>query len=507
MKNPILVKNEQEANRLAAQITLITILFLALVYTLNVLRIFIAPQGPMTIAMVFSTVMMVIPAFLVFVLKQDKGWVRYVIVTVCILMVAVLSLLLSWHVVLLFVYPVAIASLYFSRKLSWYAVILSLIMFGASQYGSLYAGGVSDRNLKDAYEVILYGVAPRSIELLALSFIFIRLSHRTKLLLENVVGAEEQKENLERIMALTDKSYEVTNVLADSVKELSSATSHALASNEAITKMTGDIVQGSQQTIQYVGEATGTVSGVATDLQTIARENLSISSLSHEAKSLSDSNSVNMKDAANGILQIHNSTKSSRDIILRLGEKSNEVANIAQVIQGIAESTSLLSLNASIESARAGEQGKGFAVVASEIRKLADQTQLAAGNIAKLIQHVVGDTQEAVESMDENTKLVELGKTLINKADKSSAEVSHSVEIVNEMARSIAELSGNLAENGKHLHKAVENISNLTTDNMDKLKGILQSSEEQLKAMNNVAVYVKSIDETSGELLTVVNQS
>jgi hypothetical protein len=95
--NSILRKNEQEANRFAALITLITISFIALVYLLDVLKIFIAPLGPMTVAMSIATVCMLVPSFIVFLLKQDKSWVKYVIVTFCSLMVAVLSTLLSWR--------------------------------------------------------------------------------------------------------------------------------------------------------------------------------------------------------------------------------------------------------------------------------------------------------------------------------------------------------------------------------------------------------------------------
>lgn len=506
MENNILDMNEKEANKLAAQITALTISFLVLVYILNVLGIFIVPQVPMTIAMGTATLLLLIPAFLVLFLKQYDAWVKYVIVTACTLMVSVTSLLLSWHVILLFIYPIAIASLYFSRKLSWYAVVLSLLLFFISQYGSLYMDGVADKNLKDAYSMIIYGIVPRSIELLALSLIFIRLSHRTKTLLQNVVGAQEQKETLNYIMTITDKSYQVANVLSKSVKELLEATGNAITTNENITKMTGNIVDDSKQTIRYVEEAGSVVSDIVSDLKLIADDNVKISDVSQETKRLTNSNTINMKNAAEGIRQIDDAAKKSKDIILKLGEKSYEIVNIAQIIKSIAESTSLLSLNASIESARAGEHGRGFAVVATEIRILAEQSQQAAGNIAELIQTVVADTMEAVNAIDYNAKLVEKGLALINKADQSSAEVSDSIQKVNAIATNAATLSSTVAKNGDKINSAVEGISKLTVESMERLKGILQSSEEQLKAVNEVAAFVEAIDTTSDELLSVVNK-
>ncbi len=505
--NTILIRNEREANKLAAKISLIMIVFIAFVYVLDVLGIFVVPLLSMSIAMGAATMFLLVPSFLVFILKSNRPCIKYFIVISCTLMVSVLSLLLAWHVVIMFIFPIAIASLYFSRKLSWYAVILSLVCYAASQVGSFYSGGVTDHNLPGMFEVVLYGIAPRSIEVLALSSIFITLSGRTKKLLQSMVGAEDQKNTLDQMMALTDKSYEVTNTLTDSVKELSGVTGNAIKSNEQIAKMTGKIVNDSQQTIEYVGEASSVVSTVASNLKIIAKDNKQISIVTQEAKVLTDNNTANMKDAANGIYQIDEATKKSRDIILRLGEKSNEIANIAQVIKNIATSTNLLSLNASIESARAGEQGKGFAVVASEIRGLAEQSQQAVGNIEQLIQKVLEDTSEAVNSMDVNMNIVQNGLAMIHKADKSSEEVTKSIEKINSMAKNITTISTSVADNGEKITKAVDNISNLTTDNMDMLKTILTASEEQLRAMNEVAVFVQSIDSTSIELLSVVNKT
>ncbi|BCJ97367.1 methyl-accepting chemotaxis protein [Anaerocolumna chitinilytica] len=507
MGGNIMERNEREANRLAAQITLITILFLALVYVLNVLRIFIAPQGPMTVAMGTAALLMLVPTFLVRVLKRNDVYVKYVIVACCILMVAVLSLLLSWHVVLLFVYPIAIASLYFSRPLSWFAVIVSLLLFSGSQVGALYAGGVSDHNLTGLYEVVLYGVAPRSIELLALATIFINLSGRTKGLLTSMVSATDQQKALEQIVALTDKSHEVTNTLNSSVKELSEVTGHAIMNNEQIKDMAKNIVDDSRQTIHYVKETGSVMAAVATDLRTIADNNQKISSVSREAKGLTEENTLNMKAAAKSIQSIHEATTKSRDIILRLGEQSNEIGDIAQIIKNIAANTNLLSLNASIESARAGEQGKGFAVVASEIRGLAEQSQQAADNIALLIQKVVGDTMEAVKSMDYNAKLVENGLELVIKANQSSNDVTASIEKMNEMAVGIADLSETVAGSGDRIHRAVEGINKHTVESMDRLEGILKASEEQMVSMREVAAGVEVIDMTSEELLSVVTKS
>jgi methyl-accepting chemotaxis protein len=305
---------------------------------------------------------------------------------------------------------------------------------------------------------------------------------------------------------MTDKSYEVTNTLSNSVKVLSEITNSAIKSNEKITEKTGNIVGESQQTILFVKEAGSIVSSVASSLDVIADENKKISKVSQETMALTDNNMLNMKDAADSMQDIDKATRESRVIIERLNEKSNEIADITKVIKRIAEKTNMLSLNATIESARAGEHGRGFAVVSEEIRALAAQSQAAAGNIEALIRNVLEDTSEAVHSMDMNMTIVGNGLKLIQKVDKSSEALTQSISNVNILAQDIAAISTTAAGNGDRINNAVEGISRLTTESMEKLKSILTSSEEQLKAMNEVAASVNLINETSYELMKVVNK-
>ncbi len=505
--NNILSRNEQESNKLASIIALISIAFIALVYLLNVVGIFIVPKVTMTIALGLATVFMLVPPFLVFVLKLQGAWIKYATVTACVLMVSIMSAFLSWHAIALFIYPMAIAALYFSKPLSRYSLIISLIFFTGGQICSLYTNAIVDKNLTTLYDMIVYGILPRNIELLTVSLIFITLSNRTNKLLQNVVGAEDQKSTLDTIMALTDKSYEVTNTLAKSVKNLSEITEDTMKANERITTKTGNIVDGSQQTLQFVDEAGSIVSEVSVKLNEMASENHQIAEVSQEVKNLTDDNLANMKDAAKEMEQIDRVTKDSKAIITRLGERSNEISNIVEVIKGLSTSTNLLALNASIESARAGEQGRGFAVVASQVRALAEQSREAANNISELIKTVLEDTSEAVNAMDLNTKIVENGLSLINKADHSSIEVSKSIERMNTKAQYLSSMSTTLADDGDRVASAVKEISGLTYTSMDELRSILTSSKEQMDAMKRVALSVNSINSTSDELLNVVNQN
>jgi len=503
-ENRILVKNEYEANRFAAKVMLFTIIFVALVYLLDVVGIFVVPIITMTIALSVGVVLLLIPSVIVFILKAQGWWVKYVTVSAATLMVAFVSAFLSFHAILMYVYAIAIASLYFSRRLSWFAVVFSIIFISLGQIMGFYTNGVPDKNFTDMFGTVIYGVLPRAIELFAISLIFIALSKRTKNMLENVMGAEDQKAMLDRTLAITNKSYEVSSVLAESVKQLSDITEHTTKTNEQIAENTGKIAAGSEDTLKFVDEAVDEVSNISKNLNKIAEEGSFIADISSQVNQMTQNNGLIIRDAADEMRAIDSATGESKELIHRLGERSNEIGRIVEVIKGISGQTNLLALNAAIESARAGEQGKGFAVVAGEIRTLAEQSERAAKDISNLIKEVLEDTQKAVESMDKGSKMVGRGLEVINEADRSFERVSAASMELNNKVQEVSGVTLNVARGSDRIVDIVRNIRDINYRNLGELQSIAAASEEQLASMQQVASSVETIEKTAGELLGVV---
>ena len=118
MEKDFFRKNEIEANLLVAKIMRITCLFLLLCLTLDYAGVFTVNKVDMTVAMSIGIITLLIPTLIINVLKREDAWVKYACIFCSILMISILEVILSYHVVLMFLYPTALCSIYFSPKMS-----------------------------------------------------------------------------------------------------------------------------------------------------------------------------------------------------------------------------------------------------------------------------------------------------------------------------------------------------------------------------------------------------
>jgi methyl-accepting chemotaxis protein len=502
-QNGILVKNEIEANQFAAKVMLLTEIFVVLFFFLNVFGLLVVPLKTMALAMGLSAIMLMIPAGIVFVLKRQDAWVKYAITTTAVLAVFMIFAILTHNVILLYTYPVAIASLYFSRKLSWYTVSLSIVLLSIAQFLSFY-WGVPDNNLNTIGKMITLGIIPRALEFLVVSVIFILLSKRTRRMLDNIMGAEEQAELLRKTLAMTDKAREVSSFLAESVHQLSAVIDSTTRANEQIVANAQKISSASESTIKHTEDAIEMASRISQNINHIADEGREIAGISQEVRSRNEKSGEMLQQVIQGMGSISESTIQSRDIVARLMEKSEEIGRFVETITGISEQTNMLALNASIESARAGEQGRGFAVVASEIRALAEQSQKAASDIAELIEQITRDTEKAANAMDTSSALVENGLSLIREASSTFGQLSQSGKSMHMKIAEVSQATNNVAADSSRIVDIVEGVRDLNRKNLAELQEIAAAVEQQLASMQEAAASAGCIEDISKDLMEVV---
>jgi len=179
-----------------------------------------------------------------------------------------------------------------------------------------------------------------------------------------------------------------------------------------------------------------------------------------------------------GMIRIADVVKHSAITVETLGKSSDEIGEIIQVIDDIADQTNLLALNAAIEAARAGEQGRGFAVVADEVRKLAERTTKATKEIANMIKQIQQDTEAAVTSMKEGTVEADNGKQLAMRAGEVLKEIITNADKVSEIAVSVAAASEQQSSAAEEITRNIDLISNVAGQNADGTRQIARTAED-----------------------------
>lgn len=193
-----------------------------------------------------------------------------------------------------------------------------------------------------------------------------------------------------------------------------------------------------------------------------------------EAISQSDRVVNLVQQSANQVNEQAIQAKKSAEIVHRLGENSNKIGSILDVIKTIAEQTNLLALNAAIEAARAGEQGRGFAVVADEVRTLATRTQNSTEEIEKMIATLQIDSQQAVSAMNEGSEQVQRGVEI-------TTEVTSQVNQIKTIIESLADVNRHIVSDTKSQDAYLDEVVN----RLDKIVHLSRDSAQSTRASND----------------------
>lgn len=193
------------------------------------------------------------------------------------------------------------------------------------------------------------------------------------------------------------------------------------------------------------------------------------------------------------------STKIKKDIN-NLNDKAVKISNIVDLIDGISEQTSLLSLNASIEAARAGAVGKGFGVVAEEIKELAEQTSDATKTIAVIVEEILAESQNSVEEVEKANEIFEEQNEAVQKTEKAFQEI---ISLLSSITEEVNGVSDAIEEINEYKEKAVDDImsiSSIAEQAAGSTEEVTAASEEQVSLSDKITNMANDLDSTVNDL-------
>ncbi|HDO1312467.1 methyl-accepting chemotaxis protein [Aeromonas veronii] len=223
-------------------------------------------------------------------------------------------------------------------------------------------------------------------------------------------------------------------------------------------------------------------------VQEVARNTNDAASAATSASDTAAQGSETVNDSISRIEKVATAIEETALVIRQLGDDSRNIGMVLEVIQGIAEQTNLLALNAAIEAARAGEQGRGFAVVADEVRTLAKRTQDSTSQINHIISELQQRANEAGITMQQSQDMMSETVHTAREAGASIAEISSSVNSISHMNIQIATATEEQGAVSEELNRNVVNISNASEE-------VATGAKQMAQACNDLNLLATQLQE------------
>jgi twitching motility protein PilJ len=289
--------------------------------------------------------------------------------------------------------------------------------------------------------------------------------------------------------AIADSVNYAVEALRDLVAGVNSTARQVAAQAQETRATTIQLAESSEHQAREIGTVSDNINDMARSFDDMAGRSNESAEVAQSSVEIANRGADMVRQTIAGMDNIRNQIQETAKRIKRLGESSQEIGDIVELINGLSEQTNVLALNAAIQAASAGGAGRGFAVVADEVQRLAERATDATRRIEALVQTIQSDTSEAVNSMEETTSQVVSGARLAEDA----GEALESIERVsNDLAGLIQNISAQAQEESRNATRIAGMMNGIRDISVQTSEG----TEHTAASVANLAELVRELRES-----------
>jgi methyl-accepting chemotaxis protein len=267
-----------------------------------------------------------------------------------------------------------------------------------------------------------------------------------------------------------------------------------------------DVAQGAERQVRMVESTREAIQEASRAASASAESATATAEAAKEARGVAEQGVTAAGHATDAIRQVAESSANVGNAMEGLSEKSAQIGGIVTTITGLAEQTNLLALNAAIEAARAGDQGKGFAVVAEEVRKLAEESQAAAGQISSLIGEIQAETQNVVGVVAEGGRRTADGVATVEETRAAFEAIGSAVEDVTGRVGEIAIAVHQISAEAQRAETDIAEVAAVAEQSSASAEQVSASTQETSASTEEIAASAQTLAATAETLNSLVGR-